>query len=198
MTTNLDDKSFLSQLRKALNSLMLGDEEKEIEQTVEKSAVVENTLGNAPIVLKAIDMEQRVCTEIVYKPIVKDLHGEWMSPETIESAEQSFRTNLEKGLVTANLFHVTPTNKFTIKKSWVLPQDTLFEGKEESVVKGTWLVETHYNDDQLWEMKKSGKLGGLSLGGFGSTNKLTGEITSLFFSNEEFKDSITKLKKGDK
>lgn len=196
MTTNLDEKSFLSHLRKALNSLILGDE-KETEQTVEKSAVVENTLVNEPIVLKAIDVEQRLCTEIVYKPIVKDLHGEWMSPNTIKSAEQSFRTNLEKGLVTANLFHVTPTTKFTINKSWVLEQDTTFEGKVEPVLKGTWLVETHYNDDKLWEMKKSGTVGGLSLGGFGSTNKVTGEITSLFFSHEEFKDSISK-NKGDK
>lgn len=186
MTPIKDDKSFLDRLRKALNLLPLGDE-KESNPVIEKSNVV----------LKAVDTEQRLCTEIVYKPIVKDLHGDWMSAETIKSGEASFRTNLEVGKVTANLFHVTPTTKFAITKSWVLEDDTTFEGKEEVVVKGTWLAETHYIDDQLWEMKKSNVLGGLSLGGFGKTNPATGEITSLCFSQEEFKMAMDKLQEEE-
>jgi hypothetical protein len=138
------------------------------------------------IVLKEFKQEERLCTEIVYTPIVKDLHGDWMSEETIKDAEASFRANFELGLVKANLFHVATTDKFEIKRSWLLPEDATFEGRDSVVPKGTWLAETHYPDDTLWEMKKSRKVGGLSLGGYGDTNTVTGEITNLFFSKAEF------------
>lgn len=185
-----DDKSFLIKLGRMLSSLTT-----ETKEPVEEEKVTpDEDLLN---IMKAVgvDVEQRLCTEIVYKPIVKDLHGEWMSIATIATAEDSFKRNLEAGLVKANLFHVTNTEKFTINKSWILEEDTSFG--EKVVEKGSWLVETHYADDALWEMKKSGKLGGLSLGAFGSPDATTGEITNLFFNRDEFKEAMSLTTKVD-
>lgn len=179
-----DQETFFRRMYKNLHDWYETDTPKEI-QVVTKSN---------HIVLKEFKQEERICTEIVYSPIVKDLHGEWMSEETIKTGELSYRTNAEAGLVKANLFHITPTDKFEITRSWVLAEDAKFEGREEVVAKGTWLVETHYIDDKLWEMKKAREVGGLSLGGFGEVNTTTGEITNLFFSKDEF---INK-KKADK
>lgn len=175
-----DDTSLIQRLKSLLG----------VNNTPPTTPVVdESTSSN---ILKAIDVEQRLCVEIVYKPIVKDAHGEWMSADTIKSAANSFWSNYQAGTCVSNLFHVTPTDKFKVTKSWLLEEDAKFEGREEVVTKGTWLVETHYVDDGLWEMKKSKKLGGLSLGGFGNVDENTGEITNLFFSKEEFAEAIKK------
>lgn len=179
-----DDKTFLQRLTKSLNSLGFGGEGSEDKK-------------QPSVVLKAFDQEQKRCIEIVYKPDVKDAHGEWMSSDTIKIAEESFRRNLDAGVVKANLFHVTPTEKFSIERSWILAEDATFDGREEVVKKGTWLTETHYTDDKLWEMKKSGVIGGLSLGGYGKVDEKTGEIIKLFFSKEEYKQALAEMEKED-
>lgn len=163
-----------------------------IEETVVKST--EDPIIEVPV-LKALNEEEQICIEIVYSPDVKDLHGEWMTEDEIVKGEESFSRNLEAGVVKANLFHVTTTDKFSIKKSWVLPEDTKFEGREELVTKGTWLNEVHYADAGLWEMKKSNELGGLSFGGYGHVNKSTGEIKALRFEKSEYKEALVALQK---
>ena len=163
----MSDRKLIERLYKGLGSFI------NPEQTSESKAT--------GTVLKAVNEEQRKCTEIVYKPDVKDAHGEWMSAETIAKAEKSFRNND----VVANLFHVTETDKFTVERSWVLAEDATFEGRDEVVTKGTWLVDTFYEDEALWELKKEKKLGGLSMGAYGQTTK-DGELINVCFSKEEF------------
>lgn len=137
-------------------------------------------------VIKSVQVEEQKAVEIIYKPDEKDVHGEWMSEETIIKGEQSFQDNE----VVANLFHLMETDQFEITKSWVLEEDTDFDqsGEVKSLKKGTWLAETHYSDPTLWELKKSGEIGGLSLGGYGDVDAETGEITNLCFSAEEYKN----------
>ena len=50
--------------------------------------------------------EEMVSYEVVYEPLVKDAHGQWMSLETVEKACEDFNSNLEKGVVQPNLFHL--------------------------------------------------------------------------------------------
>lgn len=186
------DEAFLRKVYKSLHGMFGGNNTTADDTPAVKDESVVKSVKDEQLttILKAVDVEKRLCTEIVYKPIIKDVHGEWMSAETIVAGEESFRKNLEAGIVKANLFHITNTEKFTISKSWVATEDLMFEGRDEVVEKGTWLAETHYEDDSLWEMKKSGELGGLSLGGFGSTDDKTGEITNLRFSKDEFKAAL--------
>ncbi len=167
------------QLQKGLAKLFnLGDDQKEDLSQVNDDSVLQ--------VIKAVNTEERKCVEIVYKPDAKDAHDQFMNAEEIIKAEQSFQRNE----VVSNLFHLVETDKFTIEKSWVTESDTTFEGREEVVQKGTWLVETHYGDEALWELKKSGEMGGLSLGGYGHVNKATGEITKVRFNKDEYLEAM--------
>lgn len=167
-----EDNGFLTNLYNSLGAILKSNSPDETPSTI----------------LKAVDVEQRLCTEIVFKPLVKDAHGEWYTSETIKVGEESYSRN--KDAIPSNLFHSKDTEMFSVRKSWVLEEDTVFDDSDAVVSKGTWLVETHYKDDALWEMKKSKELGGLSPKFYANVNTDTGEITDVFFSYKEFKDSM--------
>lgn len=143
---------------------------------------------STPEVIKSLNTEEQKCIEVVYAPNVKDAHGEWMEASTILRGQKSF----SKNEVGSNLFHLVETDKFSITKSWIVEEDSDYETPDgvKTVAKGTWLAETHYTDPALWEMKKSGELGGLSLGGYGSVNEETGEIINLCFSKDEYQQLL--------
>lgn len=129
--------------------------------------------------------EEMVSYEVVYEPLVKDAHGEWMSEETIAEACDNFNQNLEKGIVSPNLFHLQNTDSFTIESTWVQKElDVKVVQTGEVIKAGTWIAKIKYNDEALWELKKQGVVGGLSIGGKGKVNKKTGEITDVVFDGE--------------
>lgn len=139
---------------------------------------------NAPAV-EELD-EEMVSYEVVYEPLVKDAHGEWMSEATIEKACENFNQNLEKGIVTANLFHLEQTDAFTIESTWVQKElDVKVVQTDEVIKAGTWIAKIKYNDETLWDLKKQGVVGGLSIGGRGKVNQKTGEITNVTFDGGE-------------
>lgn len=131
--------------------------------------------------IKAVDVELKETVEVVYMPDTKDLHGQWMSKSEIAKAETNFRDNLLKGLVKGNLFHAVSTDKFTIEDSWVTKVDGTYGDDSLFLPEGTWLARSKFHDDTLWEMKKSGEIGGLSFGGNAFVDESTGEITELTF-----------------
>ena len=58
------------------------------------------------------------------------------------------------------------------------------EGTGEPIKAGTWVAKIKYHDKDLWELKKAGVLGGVSIGGRGKVDKTTGEITYITFEGE--------------
>ena len=129
--------------------------------------------------------EEMVSYEVVYEPNVKDAHGEWMSEKTIQKACENFNKNLEKGVVQPNLFHLKDTDLFTIEDTWVQKElDVVVEATGEVIKAGTWVAKVKYNDPTLWELKKSGVIGGVSIGCSGVVNSETGEITNVTFDGE--------------
>lgn len=133
-------------------------------------------------VKKSAQQEQMIAIEVVYEPDTPDLHNQWMSVDTLKAACSNFNSNLESGFVKSNLFHAAETELFTITKTWIQPElDVVVEGSNQPVKAGSWLAEIQYHDPVLWEMKKAGELGGVSLGGVGMLNEETGEITELRF-----------------
>ena len=136
-------------------------------------------------VVEEID-EEMVSYEVVYEPLVKDAHGEWMSEATIEKACTNFNKNLEKGIVNPNLFHLKDTDTFTIESTWVQKElDVKVVQTGEIIKAGTWVAKIKYNDESLWNLKKQGILGGVSIGGKGNINQDTGEITNVTFDGED-------------
>lgn len=128
---------------------------------------------------------EMVSYEVIYEPLVKDAHGEWMSNETIEAAMNNFNENLKKGVVKANLFHMKNTDLFTVEDTWIQKEMDVQVVQTGEVIKaGTWVAKIKYNDKALWELKKSNVIGGVSIGGKGYVNPETGEITNVTFDEE--------------
>ncbi|MFV7562070.1 XkdF-like putative serine protease domain-containing protein [Aeromonas sp. PS2Canimalfood6] len=135
------------------------------------------------IVLKATKQkteEERISVEVVYVPgeQERDSHGQWMSKATVAAACKDFNDNLHN--ISPNLYHISNTNKFEILKSWINEIDMVSSTGQE-VKEGTWLVKLRYSPE-LWEMKKAGKIQGVSIGCRGVVNPETGEITQVSFS----------------
>jgi hypothetical protein len=129
--------------------------------------------------------EEMVSYEVVYEPLIKDAHGEWMSESTIADACINFNKNLEKGIVSPNLFHLKDTDAFTIESTWVQKElDVKVVQTGEVIKAGTWIAKIKYNDESLWNLKKQGIIGGVSIGGRGVVNQKTGEITNVVFDGE--------------
>lgn len=126
--------------------------------------------------------EEMIAYEVVYEPDVKDLHGEYMTAETISKACENFNKNLELGNVKPNLFHLANTDLFSIEKSWIQQEmDVVVEATNQPIKAGTWVVKTKYNDPDLWLLKKAGIIQGVSIGARGAIDKQTGEITDVTF-----------------
>ena len=130
--------------------------------------------------------EEMVSYEVIYEPFTKDAHGEWMSDKTIEKAMENFNKNLEKGIVQPNLFHLKDTEAFTIESTWIQKElDVKVIQTDEIIKAGTWVAKIRYNDADLWQLKKSGVVGGVSIGAVGTINQATGEITNVKFDGED-------------
>lgn len=135
------------------------------------------------IVLKATrntTQEERISVEIMYVPEEFDAHNQFMTAETIRKACEDFNSNLAAGNISANLYHLSNTNKFEIIKSWINEIDMVSPTGQE-VKEGTWLVKLRYSPE-LWEMKKAGKIQGVSIGCRGVVDQQTGEISQVSFS----------------
>lgn len=129
--------------------------------------------------------EEMVSYEVIYEPFTKDAHGEWMSDKTIEKAMENFNKNLEKGVVQPNLFHLKDTQAFTIESTWIQKElDVQVVQTGEVIKAGTWVAKIKYNDADLWQLKKAGIIGGVSIGATGVINQETGEITNVKFDGE--------------
>ena len=130
--------------------------------------------------------EEMVSYEVIYEPFTKDAHGEWMSDKTIEKAMENFNKNLEKGIVQPNLFHLKNTEAFTIESTWIQKEmDVKVIQTDEIIKAGTWVAKIRYNDADLWQLKKSGVVGGVSIGAVGTINQTTGEITNVKFDGDD-------------
>lgn len=122
--------------------------------------------------------EERISVEIVYVPDELDAHCQWMSVQTVQAACEDFNNNLSN--ISPNLYHISNTNKFEILKSWVQEEiDVVANG--QTIPAGTWLVKLRYSPE-LWEMKKAGKIQGVSIGCRGVVDQQTGEISQVSFS----------------
>lgn len=131
---------------------------------------------------EAEQQEEMISYEVVYEPNVKDSHGHWMSVETLEKACENFNENLKEGVVKANLFHIQDTEDFTVEDTWIQKElDVVVEGTDQPIKAGTWIAKLKYHNEDLWELKKAGVLGGVSIGAMAHLDEETGELTNISF-----------------
>ena len=134
---------------------------------------------------ETLQKEQMVSYEVVYEPNTLDAHGQWMSEETLALACENFNKNLQDGIVQPNLFHTQNTELFSIADSWIQKElDVVVEATGESIKAGTWVCKLQYHSTELWDLKKAGIVGGVSIGCKGHVNHDTGEITNVTFDGD--------------
>jgi len=112
-------------------------------------------------VIKSANDEKMIAIEVIYEPFVPDLHGQWASADTLRKACADFNEKLKEGVVSTNLFHSFDTDTFEITKSWI--NEVVCDIGDFRVPEGTWLCEIQYKSPELWEMRKSGEIGGVSI-----------------------------------
>lgn len=152
----------------------------------EKTKKFRKSLTNLLKEFGIIKSEEMISYEVVYEPDTLDAHGEWMSQETVIDACENFNLNLKKGNVSPNLFHLQNTDAFTIEDTWIQKEfDVIVADSQEVIKAGTWVAKLQYNDESLWELKKAGVIGGVSIGATGKVNEETGEITDVSFDGDE-------------
>lgn len=110
-------------------------------------------------ITKALNEELMQVTYVVMKPGV-DLHGDYVSIETIRKGKESFN----KSLMRANMYHTVMTDAFEIIESYTAPADMVLNGN--AVQKGEWLATLQINKgyEEVWDMIKNDELTGISIG----------------------------------
>lgn len=117
-------------------------------------------------IAKSLDEEKRLALYVVLEPDVFDSQDHTYSKDEVQKGCWNF--NLFCGQ--ANLFHMIPTEEFTIVESYTAPVEMSVNG---TVVKqGTWLALCKFHNDLLWEDVKQGKFSGLSISCFASVEEL--------------------------
>ena len=108
---------------------------------------------------KSKDSKLMQATFVVLAPDEVDAHGDTISEEEIRKACFNFNEFCSSP---ANLFHMTPTAKYSFAESYVAPVD--FQLDDKFIKKGTWLATIQVKDEALWELIESGDINGVSVG----------------------------------
>ena len=140
------------------------------EKTVESAgkantiAVSKNTDGSLSweltFPITKLNEDKRLVGGIVYEPDVVDAQGDSAGEAEIEKAAHKFMQDSR----TLGFMHkedVGPRAK--IVESYIAPCN--MKMNNQSIRKGTWVMVVKVQDDELWNMVKSGKITGFSMGG---------------------------------
>lgn len=147
-----------------------------------KELAVSGGIGSVLVQKSADQVEQMVSYEIIYEPDTPDLHGQWMSKETLVKAQADFKKAQDTGAVTENLYHLLDTDTFKIVNHWIQPEIDVTVAETGEIIKaGSWVAKVQYTP-VTWELKKAGIVGGLSLQCGGILNEDTNELSELDFS----------------
>lgn len=176
--SDLPPKTSLTRIQK---SRVLAKANDFLKDGFNKAASIEKAVGLV-LVQKNSDHEEMISYEIIYEPDTPDLHGQWMSKETLEKAQADFKKAQNLGAVTENLYHLFDTDSWHIVDHWIQPEfDVSVTGTGEVIKAGSWVAKVQYSPE-VWELKKAGVVGGLSLQCGGTLNDDTNELSNLDFS----------------
>lgn len=155
-----------------------------IESGKSQEDALAQAVGSVLIRKSAQPAEEMISYEVIYEPDTPDAHGQWMSKETLAKAQEDFAKAQAIGAVTENLFHQQDTDCFKIVDHWIQKEFDVTVAETGEVIKaGTWVAKVQYTPE-IWELKKAGIVGGLSLQCGGMLIESTGELTDLNFNVE--------------
>jgi len=114
-------------------------------------------------VIKQFNDEEMIAVEALYiTPDTVDLHGDTIDLEETHNLVKSFNEANQDGTLQSSLFHGHKSQAFKVNKAWVNPYECMIG--ESLVPEGQPLCEIQFSNKKAWELRKSGKLMGLSIG----------------------------------
>ena len=112
------------------------------------------------------DEERQIATGALLVPNRIDSQGDYFEPATIERIAHDYMRRLQSpdGDATLKLMHaVDAADKLSLVENRVLDEsETVGETEHDA---GTWIVSVKAEDADVWQLLKSGVLGGFSIGG---------------------------------
>lgn len=124
-----------------------------------------------------VDKENHYVTGIVYEPMTKDAHDNYMTEDEIQKAAYWFAKNGDK----VDIQHsFEACNGCAVVETFVAKSDMKID--KQAIKKGTWLMTVEISDKDVWEKIVKGEITGFSMGGVGA------------YSTEDV--DLTKVKKG--
>lgn len=114
--------------------------------------------------IKQFNDEEMIAYEPLYIAVGEvDGHGDTIdSVEEMESLVKSFNEANEKGVLQSSLFHKHKTNAFKVVKAWVNECECMIG--DHLVPEGQPLVKIKFHSHKAWELRKEGRLCGVSIG----------------------------------
>jgi hypothetical protein len=113
------------------------------------------------------DVEKRLVYGVVSEPDTEDSQGDILSVDEIEKMAHGY---LKDSRVIGEM-HLTEADAEVVE-SYIAPID--YKVGEETIKKGSWVAVIRVNSDTLWEDVKTGDITGLSIGGTGTREPISG------------------------
>lgn len=104
-------------------------------------------------IIKQFQPSERISVEIMFRPNTPDLHGHWLSKETIEKGFESAQKAKEAGRLKPNLFHLkdVDNSQIEIVKEYLVPVECKIG--EQDIAEGTWVTEVKWHNESLWKQR---------------------------------------------
>jgi len=119
-------------------------------------------------VVKADD-EKRLIWGIVLEPEVVDGQGDIYSADVIEKAAHDFLANYNRSTQIGVQHNSFPAG-LDLVESWCAPVN--FKMGTKSIKKGTWMMVTHIENDDIWTKVKDSKIRGYSIAGIAKVKQI--------------------------
>jgi hypothetical protein len=119
------------------------------------------------IEIKKNTLKEGLVYGIVYEPLKKDAHGDWSTCEEIQKMAHNFLPSALRNGVWTNKNHLKEIEKEDVEivESYIAPVD--FELKGENIYKGSWILVSKINSEELRKEIENGEFTGYSLEGVG-------------------------------
>lgn len=144
----------------------------EIEDEEESESVVKKLIKSFKdffrkevALIKQFDEEKMQAVEVMYVPNSVDAHEHAMTTEEARKMVDSFNLAITKGKLKGNLCHAENTDAIEPLKAWITECECKIG--ETHIPEGWPLVKVQFHDKGLWELRKAGKLMGVSIGARG-------------------------------
>ncbi|WP_051590510.1 XkdF-like putative serine protease domain-containing protein [Exiguobacterium antarcticum] len=131
------------------------------------------------------DASQQIAYGIVYEPLVKDAHDDYMTADEIEKAAHIFLKDYRQ----IDKQHDFTSQVGDVIESYIAPAD--FELGGETVTKGTWVMAVKVADE-VWTGIQKGEYTGFSLAGMGEVIEKAEDHKSFL---AKVKDSVAEVLK---